>query len=123
MSIHKLGTLIDDIRDKITDGKYLEIMNVLKDLYKESKQQQQDGPMNMQEGQDDDDDDDQDDDDEENSEYQVVLTEDNKRIINETLYYIKHVNILDEDMVFTYPSGDPIGVLNEGIVIPFDDEE
>lgn len=76
-------------------------MNVLKDVYEESKQQQHDGPMNMREGQHDDHDDD-----EENSEYQVVLTEDNKRIINETSYYIKHVNILDED-----------------IVIPFDDEE
>jgi len=134
MSIHKLGTLIDDIKDNITDGKYLEIMNTLKDVYEESKQQQQGGGLNMQEYEDDehdDDDDDDDDDDhdddhdddEEDSEYEVVLTEDNKRIINEILYYIKHVNILDKEMVFNYPSGDPIGVLEEGIVIPFDDEE
>jgi hypothetical protein len=116
MSIHKLGTLIDDIRKDITDGKYLEIMNTLKDVYEESKQQEQGGDMNLQE-------EDDDDDDEEDSEYDIILTEDNRRIINETLYYIKHVNIMDEDMVFNYPSGDPIGVLKEGIVIPFDDEE
>lgn len=90
MSLPKLLTLIDDVKEKITDGEYLEIMNILGDLYKEIKAQNYDSY---------------------DDEFEIILTQNDIIVINEIRYYMKRID--NKDVVFD-PSGNVIGIWEGG---------
>ena len=113
MSLQKLASSIYDIKENIPESKYLEIMNTLKELYDQNNVVSHNIPDTPQ-------------DitpqvtivDEDDREITIILSESDKIIINDTEYYVKLVS--EENMVFEYPIGNPIGILINNTIHPIE---
>ena len=113
MSLQKLASAIYDIKENIPESKYLEIMNTLKELYEEKNAVShsisdipQDITPQVTIV------------DENEHEITIILSESDKIIINDTQYYVKLVS--EENMVFEYPIGNPIGILINDTIHPIE---
>ena len=106
-SLISIANQIDEFKELLSDGQYLELMNTLGTLYKEIKNL----PTPQIEHSDDDDDDNE----------EVVLFPSDLVRINQTSYFAKTTTsfLPGETVIFTL-EGDIAGVLRGGVIIPIE---